>query len=114
MDNTSINVTDVNAAIAINSGQFLIYGNKLATLQISDVELTKEIKLVPNPTTNYFTIDTPTSKVEVYSLTGQLVKSFKSNFNSESQFDISDLNRGIYLVKVKDNHRESTMKLIKQ
>lgn len=115
MDNTSISVTDVNAAIAINSGQFLIYGNKLATLQISDVELTKEIKLVPNPATNYFTIDTPTSKVDVYSLTGQLVKSFKSNFTNASQFDISELNKGIYLVKATDeNNRESTLRLIKQ
>ena len=115
MDNTSINVTDVNAAITINSGQFLIYGNKLPTLQISDVELTKEIKLVPNPTTNYFIIDTPTSKVDIYSLTGQLVKSFKSNFNSESQFEVNDLNNGIYLVKVTDtNDREATLKLVKQ
>ena len=115
MDNTSINVTDVNAAIRINSGQFLIYGNKLATLQINDVELTKEIKLIPNPTTNYFQIDTPTSKVDVYSLTGQLVKSFKSNFNSESQFEVNDLNNGIYLVKVTDtNDREATLKLVKQ
>jgi hypothetical protein len=115
MDNTSINVTDVNATISINSGQFLIYGNKLATLQISDVELTKEIKLFPNPTTNYFTIDAPTSKVEVYSLTGQLVKSFKSNFTNDSQFDISELNKGIYLVKATDeSNRESTLRLIKQ
>lgn len=115
MDGTSINVTDVNATIAINSGQFFIYGNKLATLQISDFELTKEIKLVPNPTTNYFIIDTPTSKVDVYSLTGQLVKSFKSNFTNASQFDISELNKGIYLVKATDeNNRESTLRLIKQ
>jgi len=115
MDNTSINVTDVNAVITINSGQFLIYGNKLATLQINDVELTKEIGLFPNPTSNYFTIDAPTSKVEIYSLTGQLVKSFKSNFNSESQFEVNDLNNGIYLVKVTDtNDREATLKLVKQ
>ncbi len=115
MDNTSINVTDVNAVITINSGQFLIYGNKLATLQINDVELTMEIGLFPNPTSNYFTIDAPTSKVEIYSLTGQLVKSFKSNFNSESQFEVNDLNNGIYLVKVTDtNDREATLKLVKQ
>ena len=115
MDNTSINVTDVNAPIAVNAGQFFIYGNKLASLQVNDVELTKKIGLFPNPTSNYFTIDAPTSKVEVYSLTGQLVKSFKSNLSSESQFEISDLNNGIYLVKVKDtNNREVTLKLVKQ
>jgi len=114
MDNTSINVTDVNAPISINAGQCLVYGNKLPALGINDNEITKPIVLYPNPSSNYFTVDTSSSKVDIYSLTGQLVKSFKSNFNSESQFDISDLNRGIYLVKVKDNHRESTMKLIKQ
>jgi glycosidase len=115
MDNTSINVTDVNAVITINSGQFLIYGNKLTSLQVNDAALTKEIGLFPNPTSNYFTIDAPTSKVEIYSLTGQLVKSFKSNFNSESQFEVNDLNNGIYLVKVTDtNDREATLKLVKQ
>jgi glycosidase len=115
MDNTSINVTDVNAAITINSGQFLIYGNKLASLDVNDTALTKEIGLFPNPTSNYFTIDAQTSKVEIYSLTGQLVKSFKSNFSSESQFEITDLNKGIYLVKVTDAYdRETTLKLVKK
>jgi len=116
MDNTSINVTDVNATIAINSGQFLIYGNKLATtLATSDVEITKAISLSPNPTSNYFTINTSTSKVQIFSLTGQLVKSYMNNFTNESQFEISDLNKGIYLVKATDqSNRESTLKLIKQ
>ena len=116
MDNTSINVTDVNAAIAINSGQFLIYGNKLATtLATTDVEITKALSLSPNPTSNYFTINTSTSKVQIFSLTGQLIKSYINNFTNESQFEISDLNKGIYLVKATDqSNRESTLKLIKQ
>jgi glycosidase len=116
MDNTSINVTDVNAAIAINSGQFLIYGNKVATtLATTDLENTKELSLSPNPTSNYFTINASTSKVQIFSLTGQLVKSFVNNFTNESQFEISDLNKGIYLVKATDqSNRESTLKLIKQ
>ena len=116
MDNTSINVTDVNATIAINSGQFLIYGNKLATtLATTDLEITKELSLSPTPTSNYFTINAYTSKVQIFSLTGQLVKSFVNNFTNESQFEISDLNKGIYLVKATDqSNRESTLKLIKQ
>ena len=116
MDNTSINVTDVNAAIAINSGQFLVYGNKLATtLATTDVEITKALSLSPNPTSNYFTINTSTSKVQIFSLTGQLVKSYMNNFTNQSQFEISDLNKGIYLVKATDqSNRESTLKLIKQ
>jgi glycosidase len=115
MDNSSITVTDVNAPISINAGQFFVYGNKLSTLGNNEIEAAKVITLSPNPTSNNFTLSANTTKVEIYSITGQLVKSFKSNFSTESQFEISDLNNGIYLVKVTDtNDRESTLKLVKQ
>ena len=115
MDNSSINVTDVNAPIAINAGQFFVYGNKLSTLGNNEIEAAKAITLSPNPTSNNFTLSANTTKVEIYSITGQLVKSYKSNFSTESQFEISDLNNGIYLVKATDtNDRETTLKLVKQ
>lgn len=115
MDNTSVNITDVNAPIFINAGQFFVYGNKLSSLGISEMEATKVITLSPNPTSNYFTLTLDTNKVDIYSITGQLVKSYKSNFTSESQFEISDLKNGIYLVKISDtNDRETTLKLVKQ
>jgi glycosidase len=115
MDNTSINVTDVNAPIAINTGQYFVYGNKLATLGYNEIEATKAITLSPNPTSNYFTLSDNTTNVEIYSMTGQLVKNFKSNFSSESQFQMGDLNIGIYLVKVTNtNEREIILKLVKK
>ena len=115
MDNTSINVTDVNAPISINAGQYFVYGNKLPALSINDNEITKAISLSPNPTSNYFTLSANTTNVEIYSMTGQLVKNFKSNFSSESQFEIGELNNGIYLVKIIDtNDREVILKLVKK
>ena len=115
MDNSSINVTDVNAPITVNAGQYFVYGNKLPVLNSSDYEITKSISLSPNPTSNYFTLSTNTTNVEIYSVTGQLVKNFKNNFTSESQFEIGDLNNGIYLVKVADtNDRVTTLKLVKK
>ena len=115
MDSTSINVTDVNAPISINAGQFLVFGNKLAALDNNENEPNKKITLYPNPVSNYFTLNANTTQVEIFSITGQLVKSYKSNFSSESQFEISDLNNGIYLVKATDtNDRETTLKLVKQ
>ena len=115
MDNSSINVTDVNAPIAINAGQFFVYGNKLPALSVNDNEITKTISLSPNPTSNYFTLSANTTNVEIYSMTGQLVKNYKSNFSSESQFEIGDLTNGIYLVKVTDtSDREVTLKLVKK
>jgi len=42
----------------------------------------------------------------VYSVTGQLVKIFEGKVKSEA-YDITDLNSGVYLVKVSDaNHNE--------
>ena len=62
----------------------------------------------------YFKINSNTKTVQVFSITGQLVKSFDKKSN-EYEFNISDLNKGIYMVKATDdNNRLMTMKLIKQ
>ncbi|HMK05924.1 MAG TPA: T9SS type A sorting domain-containing protein, partial [Flavobacterium sp.] len=68
----------------------------------------------PNPSSDYFSINTNTSKVQIFSVTGQLVKSFDKK-SGDYQFNISDLTKGIYMVKATDEaNREKTMKLIKQ
>jgi len=116
MDNTSFEVTSTTATITIEAGGFRIYGNKPSTLGTDKFEVNGEIYLYPNPATNYFTLNATTSKVEIYSITGQLVKSFNvANLSKENQYPISDLNSGIYLVKVVDENNElKVMKLLKQ
>jgi 1,4-alpha-glucan branching enzyme len=115
MDNTTIEVTSTTATIAIEAGGFRIYGNKPSTLGTDTFEVNGEIYLYPNPTTNYFTMNTAASKVEIYSITGQLVKSFNANQSKENQFTISDLNKGIYIVKaLNENNEVKVMKLLKQ
>jgi 1,4-alpha-glucan branching enzyme len=115
MDNTSIVVNDVNAAIAIPAGGFRIYGNKVATLAIASYEKTTTIHLYPNPASNYFTLNTNTTNVQVFSISGQLVKSFNSNQTAGYSFSISDLSKGLYLVKALDENNEvEAMKFIKE
>ena len=115
MDNSTFGVTNTAMNISIEPGGFRVFGNKLAILGNNEIESTKTITLSPNPTSIYFTLSTNTTKVAIYSITGQLVKSYKNNFNSESQFEIGELNNGIYLVKVTDtNDREVILKLVKQ
>jgi 1,4-alpha-glucan branching enzyme len=115
MDNSTINVTDVAAPINIAAGQFKIYGNKAPTNLANEAfEFKNNLSLSPNPTSNYFTISGNTSKVLIYSITGQLVKTFEKQ-TSEYQFSINELNKGIYFIKtIDDNNREKTIKLIKQ
>lgn len=70
--------------------------------------------LVPNPTKGMFAINADVTKAEIFNLTGQLVKSFNNAAANES-LSISELNQGIYFVKVTDlNLNEKTIKLIKE
>ncbi|WP_310559248.1 alpha-amylase family glycosyl hydrolase [Flavobacterium sp.] len=115
MDNSMVEVTNATATISIEAGGFRIYGNKPSSLGTDTFEVNGEIYLYPNPTTNYFTLNTASSKVEIYSLTGQLVKSFKANQSKENQYSISDLKKGIYFVKAcNENSELKVMKLLKQ
>ena len=115
MDNSSINVTNVNAPISIPAGGFLIYGNKVANLAIANYEKTNTVNLYPNPASSYFTLNTNTTKVQVFSITGQMVKSFNGNHSKDTPFVISDLSKGLYVVKVlNDNNETEVMKFIKE
>ncbi len=116
MDNSSINVTNTAATLNIPAGEFRIYGNQLApSLANTEFELTKSIALYPNPATNSFSVTNATSEVQIYTITGQLVKNFKGSFDTNHSFSIDDLTQGVYLVKITDNNqRQSTAKLIKE
>lgn len=114
MDNTSINVISTSAAITLKPGEFRIYGNKVASLAIADYEKATTIALYPNPASDYFTLNETTAKVQVFSITGQLVKSFDTNKTAGSQFSVSDLNQGLYIVKTFDENNEmKVLKLLK-
>ena len=115
MDNSTINVTDTNMNISIETGGYRVYGNKQATLSSNQFNQTNSLNLFPNPTSGLFTINGQVSRVEVYTITGQIVKSFENITSEEYQFDVNDLSSGVYLVKAIDSNNSSkTLKLIKQ
>ncbi|TDP03813.1 alpha-amylase family glycosyl hydrolase [Flavobacterium sp. 245] len=115
MDNSSLNVADVNATVNLGPGEYRIYGNKTANLAIPDFDKTSAVNLYPNPVSNYFTLNTAVSKVQVYSISGQLVKSFISNGSADFQYNVSDLKTGLYVVKAHDeNDKIQVMKFIKK
>ena len=80
------------------------------------------ITIFPNPASTSFSIETSSTtgelhKVAVYNLNGQLVKKDgdfqkKSNTSQNSQYDVSDLNNGIYFVKVISETDSRTLKLL--
>ncbi|MEW4925053.1 ELWxxDGT repeat protein [Algibacter sp. 2305UL17-15] len=82
------------------------------TLSLVDVEVESNISIFPNPTANYLEIKSniDLTKVEVYSLHGQAIKSFVP----QNQYDISDLSSGIYFVKIKANNNEIIKRIVKE
>jgi hypothetical protein len=114
MDNSTFSVTDTNMNISIEPGEFRVFGNKQSSLNSDNFSALSYISLLPNPSTDFFSVNIDSSKVFIYSMTGQLVKSFQNKTKSDV-YEISDLNSGLYLVKVYDaNNNEKTLKLIKQ
>jgi 1,4-alpha-glucan branching enzyme len=113
MDNTTFNVSNVNMNISIEPGGYRVFGNR-ALLNNDTFDALDFVALSPNPASTYFTINTLVEKVQIYSITGQLVKSFSSASINDS-FSIEDLTKGVYIVKISDpNNREKTLRLIKE
>ena len=114
MDNSSFEVVTTTDKITIESGGFRMFGNKPSTLSRTNFDASTQIQLHPNPTSKYFTLNTNVNKVQIFSVTGQLVKTFEKNLK-DNQFEIGELIKGIYLVKViNENNSTKSFKLIKQ
>lgn len=115
MDNSTINVTNTLSPISIEAGGFRIYGNKVANLAIANYEGETGIFLYPNPASNYFTLNTNTTKVQIFSMAGKLVKSFDASHSKDTPFAISDLSKGLYIVKaLNENNEIQVMKFLKK
>lgn len=87
------------------------YGQPWSATLSSENPSVNSILVYPNPTTDYIIVSglEGNSKVEIYTITGQLVQ--ETTFDSEIRLNI-DLNSGLYLVKVSSNNQSITRKII--
>ena len=114
MDNTTLVVNTTTDLVAIESGGFRMFGNKPSTLGTTTFENLRQLVLYPNPSTGEFVLNIDTKKVQIFSITGQLIKDFDKK-PSGYLYQINELNKGIYFVKISDeNNSEKTIKLIKK
>lgn len=112
LEETPFEVTDTNMSITLEAGEFIVFANNdPGTLSIEDFEET-QFSVYPNPAKNNFAINQSVEMVEVFSLTGKKVKSFKGDFYANHKFDVSDLSSGVYLIKIQKNLQTETTKLI--
>jgi len=110
---TSINVSNTSTTINLAAGAFKIYGNKASTLSVSDIEK-KLFAIYPNPANSSFKLNNTVNDLKIYDMTGKMVKSFNGNFQKGFSFNVSNLNQGIYIIKIKNELGQSlNSKLIK-
>jgi len=73
-------------------------------------------KLFPNPAKNIVTVNSfdLIQKIEIYSLTGALVKAKQVLADRVATLNIHDLNPGVYSIKVFSNNNVTTLRLVVQ
>ncbi len=83
------------------------------TATINDYNnLNTSIKIYPTNTNTNFQVTKEVSVVEIYSISGSLVKSFTGNFNEGHSFDISKLAPAMYFVTLESNEGNNIQRLI--
>ena len=101
-------------SINLSPGEFRVYGNQASTLSVDRIDGQLGLRLFPNPTNNTFSINKNITLLNVYSITGKLIKTFKGDFQKGYAFDISNLKQSLYLVKATNDLGEvNTIKLMK-
>ena len=80
---------------------------------------TSDVELYPNPTNGLINIAgtdiSNIKEISIFNQLGQRVMNLNASQLNNNSFDISDLNKGIYFVQLKDNSNNSkTMKIVKE
>ena len=115
MDETgSTTISSTTTSINLPAGEFRIYGNQASTLSTKQIDIKQGFNIFPNPTNESFFINSNIKKLDIYTITGKVVKSFTGDFRKGASFNISKLPQSLYLVKVtNDLGEENTVKLVK-
>lgn len=96
-----------------------LYVYNCSTLAVEDVKKQNGISVFPNPTSGFITIQNTKNSdlktVEIYNVAGQLIKNFKLNSGTnKASLDMSQLLNGTYILKVKSESENNTVKVIKK
>ena len=97
-----------------NSDIQTAYGNCSSLTLSTVVDVIDSVTLYPNPTSDFVRISAGESidLVRVFDVTGRVVEE-SSPEKSDFSLNVSNLSKGVYLVKLNSGDKESTTKLIK-
>lgn len=112
-DSTIIVDFDNRSLICYSDNSFELYKAQdlNCELSLAIYEQAKSFKpIVKNPSAGYIEINnTSVTSIKVYSVTGKLIKTSRSNI-----IDISENPDGLYFLKVENDKQQTTLKVVKQ
>ena len=81
--------------------------------EMTSFKLNEAVKMFPNPVQHYVNLQSsfPITRVQVFSLLGQLLKDEPRN---PKRIYLGDLDPGIYMIKIYSNEHHITKKLVKR
>ncbi len=86
-------------------------------LGITSNELSKSVKIYPNPISDAINFQTPNNiditRIEVTDINGKIIKSVQKEFISNS-LNLSDLNSGLYFLNIYSNDGKASKRFIKK
>jgi len=84
-------------------------------LSINDIENEKIISVFPNPSSEIINVSISNSEIksiEVFNILGEKIATFQLQNVSNTEIDISNLNSGVYLLRIFDTSNKITLKKI--
>jgi hypothetical protein len=88
-----------------------VYANTLSTQENAKEYM---VSMFPNPTNNSFKVNKEITSLQIFDISGKLVKEYTGAFGKNTPFTVSELANGIYLTKIKNTLGQlNTTKLIK-
>jgi hypothetical protein len=93
---------------------FLVTGTLLTTENF----FASNFSMYPNPATNVVNIkpknDIAINSIQVTDINGRIVKEINGSVSDNAQVNVSDLNSGVYFIKVQTDAGVGTSKIIKK
>jgi hypothetical protein len=117
---TTYNFVDANPVAGVNyyrlkqidfDGQF-----EYSSIRVIEIEVENNIKVYPNPVQDFLNIELSSNEnvmISIFNLNGQLLREMTTN-ESITKVNFSDLEAGIYIVRITSSMTQSVQKIVKQ
>ena len=107
----TVNLRTYNDIYSYGEHEFFVYVDTDSTVFTSTIDII-DYKIYPNPTSNYIVVESSNNyKIDIIDLTGKEILHSFTNSNKVS-LDLSDLNKGVYFIRLSFENTIKTEKLI--